>query len=128
MSDLERLKLMSRLVALALTIDAGSLYAQSTAAQQIADVTPYHLMADRAAEVALARSAAPKHVSDSATVLMLTRKGFVAAARGSNGFTCLVVRSFGAALSDPAFWSPQGRGTRIRAEIPLAAAAPAGTA
>ena len=93
---------------LAVGIGASPVAAQSTPAQQIADVTPY-LMADRAAEVALARSAAPKHVSDSATVLVLTRKGFVEAAHGSNGFTCLVVRSFGAALSDPAFWNPRGR-------------------
>lgn len=107
MSNSERLNNIARLVTVALTIGASSLVAQSPA-QQIADVTPY-LMADRAEEVALARSAAPKNVSDLATVLVLGRKGFVEAARGSNGFTCLVVRSFGAALSDPALWSPHGR-------------------
>ncbi|MBX6333640.1 MAG: hypothetical protein IRY91_17475 [Gemmatimonadaceae bacterium] len=69
-------------------------------------------MTDRAAEVALARSAAPAAVSDSATVLVLTRTGFVEAARGTNGFTCLVLRSFSGRLDDPTFWNP-----RVRAPI-----------
>ena len=59
--------------------------------------------------MALARSAAPKHVSDSATVLVLTRTGYVEAARGTNGFTCVVIRSFGGALDDPKFWNPRVR-------------------
>ncbi len=78
-------------------------------AQQPRDFTPY-LITDRAAEVALARSAAPRHVSDSATVLVLERKGFVQAATGTNGFTCAVFRSFAAGVSDPEFWN-----VRIRA-------------
>ena len=78
------------------------------AAQQKADLAPY-LMADRAAEIALARTAAPKHVSDSATVLVLTKTGFVEAVRGSNGFTCLVHRSFDGPLGTPGFWDPSIR-------------------
>ncbi len=74
-------------------------------AQQAPDVTPY-LTADRAAEVALARTAAPADVSANATVLVLTPKGYIAAARGTNGFTCLVMRSFAAAPGDPQFWNP----------------------
>lgn len=74
-------------------------------AQKGPDLTPY-LMSDRAAEIALARSAAPRHISDSATVLVLGRSGFVEAARGTNGFTCLVVRSFDKPISDPGFWDP----------------------
>src|SRR2546428_11276823 len=66
-------------------------------------------MADGAAEVALARTAAPRHVSDSATVLVLTRNGFVEAARGTNGFTCLVLRSFAGNIGDPDFWNPRVR-------------------
>ena len=83
--------------------------AGSIGAQQAPDLGAY-LMPDRAAEVALARTAAPKHVSDSATVLVLTRKGFVEAARGTNGFTCFVMRSFDGHLDDPGFWDPQTRG------------------
>ncbi len=73
------------------------------------DLTVY-LMPDRAAEVALARSAAPRAVSDSATVLVLTRQGYVEASAGSNGFVCLVARSFEGALSDlSSWWSPRVR-------------------
>lgn len=75
------------------------------AAQQNPDLTPY-LIPDRAAEVALARSAAPASISDSATVLVLTRTGFVEAARGTNGFTCLVLRSFLGKIGDPDTWHP----------------------
>jgi hypothetical protein len=77
-------------------------------AQPVPDLAPY-LMTDRAAEVRLARSAARKEVSDAASVLLLTRDGFVEAERGANGFTCLVLRSFSGALNDPEFWNPRVR-------------------
>lgn len=84
------------------------LAAGSIEAQQPVDFSPY-LMADRAAEVALARSAAPKNVSDSATVMVLTRTGYVEAAHGSNGFTCVVLRSFSGNPDDPNYWNPKVR-------------------
>jgi len=61
-------------------------------AQKAPDLTPY-LIADRAAEVALARTAAPSGISGKVTVLVLTPKGYVEAARGTNGFKCIVMRS-----------------------------------
>ncbi|MGH7652251.1 MAG: hypothetical protein ACREMS_10475 [Gemmatimonadaceae bacterium] len=82
------------------------------------DLTQY-LIADRAAEVVLARSAAPRRISDSATVLVLTREGFVEAVRGTNGFVCLVHRAFAGPLTDVPSWS----NTRIRAPHCLNAAA-----
>jgi len=85
------------------------LAAGSSAAQESPDLAPY-LMPDRAAEIALARSAAPKHVGDSATVLVLTRSGYVEAARGSNGFTCFVQHSFDGRIGDSAFWKASIRG------------------
>jgi hypothetical protein len=85
-----------------------SLVAAPLSAQQSRDLSPY-LTADRAAEVVLARSAAPKRVTDSARVLVLTRTGYVEAARGTNGFTCLVMRSFLGGLEDPGYWSPKVR-------------------
>jgi hypothetical protein len=91
--------------------------AGSPAAQQSPDLTPY-LISDRAAEIALARSAAAKHVADSATVLVLTRAGYVEAARGTNGFTCFVQHSFDGRIGDPGFWDPS-----IRAPICLNAPA-----
>ena len=83
--------------------------AHSASAQQSPDLTPY-LIADRASEVAMARTGAPKGISDSASVLVLTRSGFVEAAHGTNGFTCLVFRSFLGSLDDPNFWGPKVRG------------------
>ncbi|MEP6619030.1 MAG: hypothetical protein ABJE47_06945 [bacterium] len=77
-------------------------------AQKLPDLAPY-LMSDRAAEIALSRTAAPKHVADSAAVLVLTRTGYVSAAKGGNGFTCLVARSFHARIGDPEFWNAKVR-------------------
>lgn len=45
-------------------------------------------------EVALARSAAPKTVSDRATIKVLTRSGYEVASRGDNGSVCLVMRGW----------------------------------
>jgi hypothetical protein len=79
--------------------------ASSLGAQKAPDIAPY-LTADRAAEVALARTAAPSDISAKATVLVLARTGYTEAARGTNGFTCVVMRSFAAAPDDPGFWNP----------------------
>jgi hypothetical protein len=51
----------------------------------------------RDAEIALARSAAPRRISDAATIKVLTRDGFETAVQGTNGFLCLVMRSWSAA-------------------------------
>jgi hypothetical protein len=73
------------------------------------DLTPY-LIADRATEVALARTAAPHEISDAAAVLVLTATGYVEAAAGTNEFTCLVVRSFEGGFDDVAsWWNPKIR-------------------
>lgn len=65
---------------------------------------------DRNAEIALARSAAPASISKNARVLVLTRSGYETAVNGSNGFTCLVERSWMSAFDDAEFWNPKGRG------------------
>ncbi|HEX5474214.1 MAG TPA: hypothetical protein VFX12_06080 [Vicinamibacterales bacterium] len=64
----------------------------------------------RADEIALARSAAPPSVSDHATVLVLTRQGYVSAAKGTNGFVCLVERSWDSPFHASTFWNPRIRG------------------
>jgi hypothetical protein len=79
-----------------------------TAQQKNPDLAPY-MIADRAAEVTLARTAAPRAITDSATVLVLTRTGFVEASHGTNGFTCVVFRSFDGATTDPNFWNAKVR-------------------
>ncbi len=69
-----------------------------------------YLMADRDAEIALARSAAPDALSRDATVLVLGRKGYETAVTGKNGFTCLVERSWMSPFDSPDFWNPRIRG------------------
>jgi hypothetical protein len=67
-----------------------------------------YLMADRAAEIALARSAAPESISHDAEVQVLGRHGFETAAKGTNGFVCIVGRSWTSA-ADADFWDPKVR-------------------
>jgi hypothetical protein len=90
------------LLSLAFTLVAPALQAQANDVSKFID-------ADRAAEVALARTAAPKHVSDSATVLFLTPTGYVEVSKGNNGFTCAVIREFAMPYTDPAKWNPRVR-------------------
>lgn len=54
-------------------------------------------------EIALARSAAPPAVSDSARVLVLSDHGFEVAVPGSSGVTCLVNRSWPESLEPECF-------------------------
>jgi hypothetical protein len=67
-------------------------------------------MADRNAEVTLARSAAPPSISGDATILVLEKSGYQVAAEGKNGFTCLVERSWMSPFDSPEFWNPKMRG------------------
>src|ERR1700692_1325423 len=67
-----------------------------------------YLMTDRAAEIDLARSAAPESISHDAEVLVLGRHGFETAVKGENGFVCIVERSWTSA-PDPDFWNPKVR-------------------
>ena len=81
------------------------------------DKTPYPTMApvdqylipDQNSEIALARSAAPKSISDAAEILVLEREGYKTAVKGSNGFVCMVERSWTAGSDDPDFWNPKIR-------------------
>jgi hypothetical protein len=69
-----------------------------------------YLMADRNAEIALARSAAPPSVSGDATVLVLGRHGYETAVEGKNGFICIVERAWMGAFDSLEFWNPKNRG------------------
>jgi len=101
---------MAMLVQSALASAAWSAPAQ-------ADKTPYPAMAplsqylmSNAAEIALARSAAPKSISDSAEVVVLGPQGYTTAVKGSSGFLCIVERPWGATTDNPEFWNPKIRG------------------
>lgn len=61
------------------------------------------------AEIALARSAAPESIAKDAEIMVFTSKGFQTTVKGSNGFVCLVARSWSADYGDPNFWNPKVR-------------------
>ena len=69
-----------------------------------------YLIADRNAEIALARSAAPPSIAKNATVLVLGKHGYEAAAEGTNGFICMVGRTWTDGFDRPEFWNPKNRG------------------
>jgi hypothetical protein len=77
-----------------------------------------YLIADQNAEIALARSAAPASIGKEAEVMVLGKSGFTTAVKGTNGFLCLVERSWANATDDPEFWNP-----KLRAPICFNAAA-----
>jgi hypothetical protein len=82
------------------------------AAQTYPSMAPVekYLMADRDAEIALARSAAPAAISQDAEVLVLTKDGYRTASEGKNGFTCVVERSWMSPVGSEEFWNPKVRG------------------
>ena len=93
------------------------LFSPTSQAPAQAEKAPYPAMApldrylipDRNDEIALARSAAPASISDSAEVMVLGPHGYTTAVKGSNGFLCLVERSWATTTDDPEFWNPKLR-------------------
>ena len=68
-----------------------------------------YLMA-RDAEIALARTAAPTAISEHATIVVLTRRGYETAVQGTNGFVCFVERGWIGPFDHPEMWNPKIRG------------------
>ena len=83
--------------------DANSRYPNMAPLEQ-------YLMADRDAEIALARSAAPPSISRDATVMVLGRHGYETAVEGKNGFVCIVERAWMDAFDSLEFWNAKNRG------------------
>ena len=83
--------------------DAKALYASMAPLDR-------YFIADRDAEIALARSAAPPALSSDAEILVLSKDGYQKAVEGKNGFTCLVERSWMSPIDSPEFWNPRMRG------------------
>lgn len=102
---------------LMLLLAAGSAEAKVQYPARMAPLEQYR-MASRADEIALARSAAPPSISSDADVLVLGDHGYETAAKGRNGFVCLVWRSWASGFGDPEFWN-----TKIRSPVCLNAAA-----
>jgi hypothetical protein len=97
-------------IAMAFLLGAG-LHAMAqdapTAYPNMAPVEQY--LDDRDSEIAMARSAAPDSISRDAEVLVLGRHGYESAVKGTNGFVCLVERSWMSPIDEPEFWNPKGR-------------------
>jgi hypothetical protein len=87
----------------------GQAQAPVTAYSNMAPLDQY-LMADRNAEIALARSAAPEAISREAKILVLGRHGYETAVEGKNGFVCVVERGWMSPSDAPEFWNPKIRG------------------
>jgi hypothetical protein len=68
-----------------------------------------YLIADQKSEIALARSAAPASIADAAEVMVLQRDGYKTVVTGTNGFVCLVERSWGQGTEEAEFWNPKMR-------------------
>jgi hypothetical protein len=86
-------------------------YGQTSASNPYPTMAPIsQYMMPRDAEIAMARSAAPPSISANATVLVMTKTGYDTAAKGTNGWVCVVGRMWTAGLDDPEFWNPKGRG------------------
>src|SRR5262249_8236570 len=83
----------------------GTPQTAQTAYLAMAPIAQYLMPHD--AEIPLARSAAPKSVSDDAEILVLTESGFQTAVNGINGFVCMVARSWSADYVSPDFWDPK---------------------
>jgi hypothetical protein len=69
----------------------------------------HYLISDEKSEIALARSAAPASISDGSEVLVLQRDGYKTVVKGTNGFVCLVERSWGQGTDEAEFWNPKMR-------------------
>lgn len=64
----------------------------------------------REREIALARSAGPAAVTDSATIYILTERGYEPAVKGSNGAACYVSRDWVESI-EPHCFDAEGAGT-----------------
>jgi hypothetical protein len=112
---------MNRKMVTTITVGTFALVAILSAARQVQaqDVKALYpsmapldqyLMADRDAEIALARTAAPPAISRDATVMVLGRHGYETAVEGKNGFVRIAERAWnGSFEKDREFWNPKYR-------------------
>jgi len=94
--------------AVVLAAVAGCAVAAATSYERLAPLQQY--LMPRSSEISLARSAAPDGISAKASILTLDAQGYQTAVSGSNGFTCLVERSWMSPPASPDFWNPKIRG------------------
>ena len=66
-----------------------------------------YLIADRNAEITLARTAAPPSISRDAKVMVLGSHGYETAVEGKNGFVCVVERAWMSPSRVPSSGTPK---------------------
>jgi hypothetical protein len=98
---------MRVVVALALFAVVGMARAQESPYPAMAPMDQY--MMPESVEVAWARSAAPDSISAKADVMVLRRDGYEVAAKGTNGWVCVVERGWANNTGAPDFWNPKLR-------------------
>jgi hypothetical protein len=99
------------------TIALGAFVLGAWQAQAQDAKTPYpsmapldqYMIADRNAEIALARTAAPPSISRDAKVMVLGAHGYETAVEGKNGFVCMVERAWMNPFDSPEFWNSKNR-------------------
>jgi hypothetical protein len=89
-------------------IGAAEAQAAKAAYPAMAPIAQYR-EGSQAAEITLARSAAPPAISADATVMTLGDHGYETAVKGKNGFVCIVQRAWADGFEDPEFWNPKPR-------------------
>ena len=94
-------------LALSFLSSASGAETAKTATPSMAPVAQYLIPRD--VEIVLARSAATRAIAKDAQIMVFTTTGFQTAVKGTNGFVCLVARSWSAGFGDPNFWNPQVR-------------------
>ena len=99
-----------RLIVLTAMASCLALATTARAADYAAMAPVDQYLMDPAAEIAMAKSAAPPAVAAKATILVLTRHGYDTAVTGSNGFVCAVERGWMSEYDFPQFWNPHMRG------------------
>ncbi len=100
---------MKAVVVLSILLLAGAARGNPVTAYPAMAPAERYQMADARTEIAFARTAAPPSISADATVMVLGRRGYEVAIKGSNGFVCFVERSWTAGVDDPVFWDPKIR-------------------
>ena len=83
--------------------------AATSAYKTMAPIAQYRI-ASRDEEITIARSAAPASISSHAEILVLGKGSYETAVKGTNGFVCMVERSWAQSFDHPEFWNPKIRG------------------
>lgn len=108
MEAFERKVAILAAASIAASMPAVGAAANRTSPGTLQRLAPY-LPQSTQSEVALARTAAPATVSSKASIFVFGPSGYRLELKGSNGFACLVERSWAKDPGDREFWNPRMR-------------------